>query len=157
MGDEGSRPGPAEVGNFAFGNPVTWTSREGEVWRRSPEQDSLRYSGAGRWDYGTFANDVAAAGRYVVMCGGDWWYETGTEVNAYGVARIWTSVDGLTWQRGTIAGSARNACVAAIVTGGPSCSPSPGGRTAPMRPRRAGLLDVGRRSCLASGRHVGDG
>ena len=119
VGDEGSRPGPAEVGNFAFGNPVTWTSREGEVWRRSPEQDSLRYSGAGRWDYGTFANDVAAAGRYVVMCGGDWWYETGTEVNAYGVARIWTSVDGLTWQRGTIAGGARNACVAAIVTGGP--------------------------------------
>ena len=111
-GTEGSRP--TKTGAVAPGHPVTWTSREGVVWRRSPDQESLRYAGADRRNRGTDLGDLAAGGRYLIMAGNDLWEEA-----AHEVARIWTSSDGLTWKRAAITSKAKSSYVGEIVTGGP--------------------------------------
>jgi len=112
-GTEGCRP--TKSGAVAPGHPVTWTSREGEVWRRSPDQESLRYAGADRRNRGTDVGDLAAGGRYLLMAGNDLWNEASHEV-----ARIWTSADGLTWKRAAITSKAKSSYVGEIVTGGPA-------------------------------------
>jgi hypothetical protein len=112
VGTEGSRP--TNLGNVAFGHPVTWTSRGGVVWRRSPDQESLRYSGADRRNHAADAGEVAAGGRYLIMTGSDWW-----DAASYSVPRVWASSDGLTWKRAAIASEAKSSYPDTIVTGGP--------------------------------------
>ena len=84
-GTEGSRP--TKTGAVAPGHPVTWTSREGVVWRRSPDQESLRYAGADRRNRGTDLGDLAAGGRYLIMAGNDLWEEAATRWHGSGLPR----------------------------------------------------------------------
>lgn len=80
-----------EDGHLGSGSAVAWRTQEGRSWERTPDQQSLVFSGPG----GLYLQSVTATD--------DGWLGVGRVDDAGEAGGVWRSADGLAWERLTSA------------------------------------------------------
>lgn len=80
-----------EAGGLGSGSAVAWRTQDGRSWERTPDQQSLAFSGPGA----LYLQSVTATD--------DGWLGVGRADDAVEAAGVWRSVDGLSWERLTAA------------------------------------------------------